>query len=128
MAAQRRSATKQRRRGSAAETPGTDVSASVAADAAAPVAEAKKPSAPSPKASAAKQTASAQTNQVSKFRTTWENLRKAFQNTVSEIRKVTWPDAETTRNLTALVIAMSTALGLLLGGIDYLLLKIFAIF
>ncbi|HEX5164832.1 MAG TPA: preprotein translocase subunit SecE [Thermomicrobiales bacterium] len=46
-----------------------------------------------------------------------------FQNlvrdTYSEIKKVTWPDQETTRNLTILVILMSAALGILLGLVDY---------
>ena len=64
----------------------------------------------------------------SKFRTTRERLTRTTQNTISEIKKITWPDWETTRNLTALVIAMSTVLGLLLGGIDYLLLKLFETF
>ena len=45
--------------------------------------------------------------------------------TMSEIRKVIWPDREATRNLTILVIALSTVLGLLLGGIDYVLFQIF---
>jgi preprotein translocase subunit SecE len=46
-----------------------------------------------------------------------------FQNlvrdTMTEIKKVTWPDQETTRNLTILVIVMATVLGILLGLIDY---------
>ena len=46
-----------------------------------------------------------------------------FQNlvrdTYSEIKKVSWPDQETTRNLTVLVIAMATVLGILLGLVDY---------
>jgi preprotein translocase subunit SecE len=46
-----------------------------------------------------------------------------FQNlvrdTYTEIKKVTWPDQETTRNLTILVIVMATLLGILLGLVDY---------
>jgi preprotein translocase subunit SecE len=46
-----------------------------------------------------------------------------FQNlvrdTYTEIKKVTWPDQETTRNLTILVIVMATVLGILLGLVDY---------
>ena len=38
---------------------------------------------------------------------------------------MSWPDKETTRNLTLLVIGMTTVLGLLLGGIDFVLLKLF---
>ena len=46
-----------------------------------------------------------------------------FQNlvrdTYTEIKKVTWPDQETTRNLTILVIVMATVLGIMLGLVDY---------
>jgi preprotein translocase subunit SecE len=48
-----------------------------------------------------------------------------YQASALEIRKVIWPDREATRNLTVLVIALSTILGLLLGGIDYVLFQIF---
>lgn len=45
-------------------------------------------------------------------------LQQLVRDTSSEIRKVTWPDKETTRTLTIVVIAMATVLGVLLGGID----------
>jgi preprotein translocase subunit SecE len=51
-------------------------------------------------------------------------LRAAFRDTMSEIRKVSWPTTETTRNLTLLVIAMATVLGALLGGIDAIFVRI----
>jgi len=38
---------------------------------------------------------------------------------------VIWPDRETTRNLTLVVIAVSIVLGILLGGIDYVLFQPF---
>ena len=62
------------------------------------------------------------------LKTRYNNFKRMAQNTWAEIKKVTWPDAETTRNLTLLVIVMSTVLGLLLGGIDFLLLKLFEAF
>lgn len=52
-------------------------------------------------------------------------VRKFFRETSAEIKKVNWPDRETTRNLTYVVIAISVALGLLLGGLDYVLFQIF---
>lgn len=64
----------------------------------------------------------------SALKTRFGNLKKMSQNTWAEIKKVTWPDSETTRNLTLLVIVMSTVLGLLLGGIDFILLKLFETF
>jgi len=53
-------------------------------------------------------------------------VRQLSRDTWSEMKKVNWPDQETTRNLTVLVIALSVVLGLLLGGIDFLLLKLFS--
>jgi preprotein translocase subunit SecE len=55
----------------------------------------------------------------------FEPLRGFTRDTMAEIRKVNWPDQETTRNLTILVIAVSAVLGVFLGGIDFVLLKIF---
>jgi preprotein translocase subunit SecE len=52
-------------------------------------------------------------------------LRRWYNDTRAELRRVTWPDRETVRNLTIIVIAVSAFLGLLLGGIDYVLLQLF---
>jgi len=46
------------------------------------------------------------------------------RDTIAEIRKVTWPDKETTRNLTIFVIALSVVLGALLGGIDAVFVRV----
>lgn len=51
--------------------------------------------------------------------------RKFYNDTASEIRKVVWPDRETTRNLTMVVIALSVIMGFLLGGIDFVLFELF---
>jgi preprotein translocase subunit SecE len=57
-----------------------------------------------------------------------EGLRRFYRETRAEINKVVWPDRETTMNLTLLVIALSVVLGILLGGIDYVLFEIFEAF
>ncbi|HYH11818.1 MAG TPA: preprotein translocase subunit SecE [Thermomicrobiales bacterium] len=57
-----------------------------------------------------------------------EGIRKYVRETNAEIKKVVWPDRETTRNLTLLVIALSAVLGMLLGGIDWVLFEIFEAF
>lgn len=57
-----------------------------------------------------------------------EGLRRFVRETRAEINKVVWPDRETTRNLTLLVIALSVVLGILLGGLDYVLFQIFEAF
>lgn len=60
-----------------------------------------------------------------KFGKTFEGLKQSYQDTVAELKKVNWPDRETTKNLTLLVIAISAVLGLLLGGIDFILQGLF---
>lgn len=52
-------------------------------------------------------------------------LQKVIADTRTELRRVSWPDKETTQNLTLVVIAISVALGILLGGIDFVLFQIF---
>jgi preprotein translocase subunit SecE len=47
-----------------------------------------------------------------------------YRDTRAELKKVTWPDKDTTRNLTVVVIAISVVLGALLGGIDALLVRV----
>ena len=47
-----------------------------------------------------------------------------LRDTMTEIRKVSWPDSQTTRNLTMLVIAMGAILGALLGGIDAIFIRL----
>ena len=43
----------------------------------------------------------------------------------SELRKVAWPTQRETINLTAVVIALSAAVGLFLGGVDFLFQELF---
>jgi preprotein translocase subunit SecE len=52
------------------------------------------------------------------------SVKRLARDTSSEIKKVTWPDRDTTRNLTIVVIAISTVLGLLLGGIDAIFVRL----
>ena len=56
------------------------------------------------------------------------NLQATFQDTMSEMRKITWPDQETTRNLTIVVVGISIFMGVLLGGVDWLLVQILGLF
>jgi preprotein translocase subunit SecE len=112
MSAQRRTATRQQRRAAAAARPAPQPR--VVQDGASTRPAKSAP----PKESAAKARRSVLTSRVG-------SLRKLIQDTWAEIKKITWPDSTTARNLTALVIVMSTVLGLLLGGIDFVLLKLF---
>jgi preprotein translocase subunit SecE len=56
-----------------------------------------------------------------------DQIKKQWFDTVAELKKVTWPDQETTKNLTLVVIAISAALGALLGGLDWILQQLFAL-
>lgn len=56
----------------------------------------------------------------------YEQIKKQWLDTVAELKKVTWPDKETTKNLTLVVIAISAVLGALLGGLDWVLQQLFA--
>ncbi|MCC6312494.1 MAG: preprotein translocase subunit SecE [Thermomicrobiales bacterium] len=55
------------------------------------------------------------------------DLKQNYLDTVAELKKVNWPDRETTKNLTLVVIGISVVLGLLLGGVDYILQTIFRV-
>ncbi len=47
-----------------------------------------------------------------------DGIQRTFRETVAELKKVQWPDRMTTRNLTLVVIGMSTALAVILGLLD----------
>jgi preprotein translocase subunit SecE len=51
-------------------------------------------------------------------------LQSLFRDKAVDIRKVTWPDSDTTRNLTIFVVALSIFLGALLGGIDAVFVRV----
>lgn len=115
MSAQRRTAVKRERSGAASvQTPRrpTDTPKSAPAT---PPERASKPQAAKNKAADAKP--HPLTQRI-------ERLRRYYRETRAEIAKVTWPDKETTRNLTIVVIGISFVLGVLLGGIDYVFLKL----
>ena len=56
-----------------------------------------------------------------------DQIKKQWFDTVAELKKVTWPDRETTKNLTLVVIAISAVLGALLGGLDWVMQQLFAL-
>jgi preprotein translocase subunit SecE len=52
-------------------------------------------------------------------------LRQNIDDIISELKKVTWPTPEETRNLTIVVIGISATIGLLLAGVDVVLSEIY---
>jgi preprotein translocase subunit SecE len=63
----------------------------------------------------------------SRVESRFDKIKKQWWDTVAELKKVTWPDKETTKNLTLVVIAISAVLGALLGGLDWVLQQLFAL-
>lgn len=63
----------------------------------------------------------------SAYASRFDQIKKQWFDTVAELKKVTWPDKETTKNLTLVVIAISAVLGVLLGGLDWILQQVFAL-
>lgn len=64
--------------------------------------------------------------QKNAYASKFEQVKKQWLDTIAELKKVTWPDRETTKNLTIVVIAISAVLGAFLGGLDWILQQIFA--
>ena len=89
-----------------------------------------RPAAPRPAAAPATRPAGAERGKTPTQRVAVEGrlepVRRLYRDTMSEMRKVVWPDRETTKNLTLVVIGISVVLGVLLGGIDFLLQAVFA--
>ena len=54
-------------------------------------------------------------------------VRHGATETFSELRKVAWPDSQTTRNLTLVVIGISAAIGFLLGLTDSILTALYTL-
>ncbi len=48
-------------------------------------------------------------------------LRRTVRDITAELRKVTWPTPEETRNLTIVVIGISAVLGAVLASVDFVL-------
>ncbi|GBD16788.1 Protein translocase subunit SecE [bacterium HR26] len=64
------------------------------------------------------------TERVRARRSRLAGLRQFIADVRAEVKKITWPDRETTRKLTILVIGLSVALGALLGAIDAIFVRL----
>ncbi|MBA2754515.1 MAG: preprotein translocase subunit SecE [Chloroflexia bacterium] len=83
------------------------------------------PAGPTGRAAAKDRPAPSAPSAATAWRARTEGLRRLVADTRAEVRRVNWPDQETTRALTIVVIAISAALGILLGGIDFVLFELF---
>ncbi len=52
---------------------------------------------------------------------------KFIKETRAELRKVTWPTRQEALNLTAIVVAVTAAMAVILGVVDYLFSKLFGL-
>ena len=53
-----------------------------------------------------------------------KNIKKYFQEVITELKKVTWPTKQQTIDKTLIVIGVSVAVAIYLGGLDYLFQRI----
>jgi preprotein translocase subunit SecE len=59
-------------------------------------------------------------------RTRWvDRQRENIRNVIAELKKVTWPTPEETRNLTIVVIGISAAIGISLSLVDVVLSSLY---
>jgi preprotein translocase subunit SecE len=91
----------------------------------APIAPSRAEAARPPKPEAPRERAAEGERSV--YGSRWDSIKKRWQDTLAELKKVTWPDKEATKNLTLVVIGISAALGVLLGGIDWVMQRLFAL-
>jgi preprotein translocase subunit SecE len=61
----------------------------------------------------------------SRLATTIAPVREYFRDTLGELRKVHWPTREEVRNLTIIVLAVTFAMGMLLGLFDFIFEQVF---
>jgi preprotein translocase subunit SecE len=54
-------------------------------------------------------------------------IQRYFNETIGELRKVTWPTRKEATNLTIIVIVVTVGMGMFLGFFDFVYSKIFAL-
>jgi len=54
-------------------------------------------------------------------------VRRYFNETVGELRKVSWPTRREAINLTLVVVAVTFAMSIYLGFLDFIFLRLFAL-
>jgi preprotein translocase subunit SecE len=59
------------------------------------------------------------------FQRFWHNIQKFFQETIGELRKVSWPTRQEAIQLTEIVLVVILIMAAILGGLDYIYAWIF---
>ncbi len=65
--------------------------------------------------------------QMNIFQRLGHNIQKFFQETVSELKKVSWPTRQEAIRLTEIVIVVIFIMAAILGGLDWVYAKIFGL-
>jgi preprotein translocase subunit SecE len=54
-------------------------------------------------------------------------IQRWYRETVSELRRVSWPSRSEARSLTIIVIIVMVIMAIILGGLDWIFFRFFAI-
>ncbi len=63
--------------------------------------------------------------QMNIFQRFGQNIQKFFQETINELKKVSWPTRQEAIHLTEIVIVVIFIMAAILGGLDWVYAKIF---
>jgi preprotein translocase subunit SecE len=61
------------------------------------------------------------------FQRFWSNIQRFFQETVGELRKVSWPTRQEAIRLTEIVLIVIFVMAVILGGLDWVYAKFFGV-
>jgi preprotein translocase subunit SecE len=61
------------------------------------------------------------------FQRFWHKVQRFFQETVGELRKVSWPTRQEAIRLTEVVIIVIVIMAAILGGLDWVYAKFFGV-
>ena len=61
------------------------------------------------------------------FQRFWHKIQRFFQETVGELRKVSWPTRQEAIRLTEIVILVIFIMAAILGGLDWVYAKFFGV-
>ena len=61
------------------------------------------------------------------FQRFWRNVQRFFQETIGELRKVSWPTRQEAIRLTEIVLLVIGVMAIILGGLDWVYAKFFGV-
>ncbi|OGO61993.1 MAG: preprotein translocase subunit SecE [Chloroflexi bacterium RBG_19FT_COMBO_49_13] len=61
------------------------------------------------------------------FQRFWHNVQRYFQETIGELRKVSWPSRQEAIRLTQIVLIVIGVMAVILGGLDWVYAKFFGL-